>query len=109
MEHTLWSCVMAVLTILYAIYFKRNKKKQRYIYLLACLLGGILCILSIFNDTFDSYSSIYVGISCICYTYYDNKKNPVSKMTTAHASSLQGYVGGVGLILYGVLTLFVSD
>ena len=40
------------------------------------------------------------------YNYYDNKRNPVSKMTNAYISSLQGYVAGLGLLLYGIMSLW---
>lgn len=69
------------------------------------LCGITLGILNIVFQKYDAYTSIYLGIICSCYTYYDNKQNPVSKRTNAYISSLQGYVAGIGFLLYGLLSL----
>ena len=91
------------------ILFLLKKSRNRKVFWYFChvwILGGItLGILNIVFQKYDAYTSIYLGIICSCYTYYDNKQNPVSKRTNAYISSLQGYVAGIGFLLYGLLSL----
>lgn len=83
----------------------RNRKVFWYFCHVWILCGITLGILNIVFQKYDAYTSIYLGIICSCYTYYDNKQNPVSKRTNAYISSLQGYVAGIGFLLYGLLSL----
>ena len=83
----------------------RNRKVFWYFCHVWILCGITLGILNIVLQKYDAYTSIYLGIICSCYTYYDNKQNPVSKRTNAYISSLQGYVAGIGFLLYGLLSL----
>lgn len=85
---------------------KKQKQKSILVFFHVWILCGItLGILNIVFQKYDAYTSIYLGIICSCYTYYDNKQNPVSKRTNAYISSLQGYVAGIGFLLYGLLSL----
>ena len=70
------------------------------------MYGIILAITNIIVQKYDAYCSMFLGFLCSCYNYYDNKRNPVSKMTNAYISSLQGYVAGLGLLLYGIMSLW---
>lgn len=83
----------------------RNRKVFWYFCHVWILCGITLGILNIVFQKYDAYTSIYLGVICSCYTYYDNKQNPVSKRTNAYISSLQGYVAGIGFLLYGLLSL----
>lgn len=107
MVHLLWGCVLLISCTF--ILFLLKKSRNRKVFCFFChvwILGGItLGILNIVFQKYDAYTSIYLGIICSCYTYYDNKQNPVSKRTNAYISSLQGYVAGVGFLLYGLLSL----
>ena len=91
------------------ILFLLKKSRNRNVFWYFChvwiLCGITLGILNIVFQKYDAYTSIYLGIICSCYTYYDNKQNPVSKRTNAYISSLQGYVAGIGFLLYGLLSL----
>ena len=70
------------------ILFLLKKSRNRKVFWYFChvwILGGItLGILNIVFQKYDAYTSIYLGIICSCYTYYDNKQNPVSKRTNAY-------------------------
>lgn len=91
--------------ILFLLKKSRNRKVFWYFCHVWILCGITLGILNIVFQKYDAYTSIYLGIICSCYTYYDNKQNPVSKRTNAYISSLQGYVAGIGFLLYGLLSL----
>ena len=73
--------------------------------LIGVLCGVILAITNIIVQKYDAYCSVFLGILYSCYNYYDNKRNPVSKMTNAYISLFQGYVAGLGLLLYGIMSL----
>ena len=94
---------------LYIYSLSPKKSRNRNVFWYFChvwiLCGITLGILNIVFQKYDAYTSIYLGIICSCYTYYDNKQNPVSKRTNAYISSLQGYVAGIGFLLYGLLSL----
>ena len=92
---------------IYSLSPKKKQKQKSILVFLPCriLCGITLGILNIVFQKYDAYTSIYLGIICSCYTYYDNKQNPVSKRTNAYISSLQGYVAGIGFLLYGLLSL----
>ena len=61
------------------ILFLLKKSRNRKVFWYFChvwILGGItLGILNIVFQKYDAYTSIYLGIICSCYTYYDNKQN----------------------------------
>ena len=107
MLHLLWGCVLLISCtfILFLLKKSRNRKVFWYFCHVWILCGITLGILNIVFQKYDAYTSIYLGIICSCYTYYDNKQNPVSKRTNAYISSLQGYVAGIGFLLYGLLSL----
>ena len=107
MVHLLWGCVLLISCsfILFLLKKSRNRKVFWYFCHVWILCGITLGILNIVFQKYDAYTSIYLGIICSCYTYYDNKQNPVSKRTNAYISSLQGYVAGIGFLLYGLLSL----
>ena len=95
MIHLVWGFSLLFSSILVFFYFKKNNRvTAKYLCLFGALIGAILGILNIF-----------IGVLCIFFTYYDNKKHPVSKITNAYISSLQGYVAGIGLLLYGIFHL----
>ena len=102
-----WGCVLLIscIFILFLLKKSRNRKVFWYFCHVWILCGITLGILNIVFLKYDAYTSIYLGIICSCYTYYDNKQNPVSKRTNAYISSLQGYVAGIGFLLYGLLSL----
>ena len=108
MVHLLWGCVLLISCtfILFLLKKSRNRKVFWYFCHVWILCGITLGILNIVFQKYDAYTSIYLGIICSCYTYYDNKQNPVSKRTNAYISSLQGYVAGIGFLLYGLLSLW---
>lgn len=101
----IWSCILLLCCIFaFALLLeKRNRNILWHFCQLGIICGVLLAIVNIIVQEYDAYCSIFIGVLCICYTYYDNKQNPVSKMTNAYISSLQGYVAGVGLILYGLI------
>lgn len=107
MVHLLWGCVLLISCtfILFLLKKSRNRKVFWYFCHVWILCGITLGILNIVLQKYDAYTSIYLGIICSCYTYYDNKQNPVAKRTNAYISSLQGYVAGIGFLLYGLLSL----
>ncbi len=106
MIHLVWGFSLLFSSILVFFYFKKdNRVTAKYLCLFGALIGAILGILNIFVQKYDGYCSICIGILCIFFTYSDNKKHPVSKITNAYISSLQGYVAGIGLLLYGIFHL----
>ena len=106
MIHLAWGFSLLFSSTLVFFYFKKdNRVTAKYLCLFGALIGAILGILNIFVQKYYSYCSICIGVLCIFFTYYDNKRHPVSKRTNAYISSLQGYVAGVGLLLYGIFHL----
>ena len=77
MVHLLWGCVLLISCTF--ILFLLKKSRNRKVFWYFChvwILGGItLGILNIVFQKYDAYTSIYLGIICSCYTYYDNKQN----------------------------------
>lgn len=104
MMHIMWGCGVLLSSIFILILLKKRQLKSNYrlFYLIGLLIGLVIGSVNIFTQKYDNYCSIYIGILCCCYTYFD--KNTYSKGTNAYISSLQGYVGGVGFILYGLFT-----
>ena len=107
MVHLLWGCVLLISCTFFLFLLKKSRNRKVFWYFchVWILCGITLGILNIVFQKYDAYTSIYLGIICSCYTYYDNKQNPVSKRTNAYISSLQGYVAGIGFLLYGLLSL----
>lgn len=103
----MWGCGVLLSSILILILLKKRQRKSNYRHfcLVGLLIGIIIGSINIFTQKYDNYCSIYIGILCCCYTYFDNEKKTYSKWTNAYISSLQGYVGGVGFILYGLFTI----
>ena len=105
MMHIMWGCGVLLSSIFILILLKKRQLMSNYrlFYLIGLLIGLVIGSVNIFTQKYDNYCSIYIGILCCCYTYFD--KNTYSKWTNAYISSLQGYVGGVGFILYGLFTM----
>lgn len=103
----MWGCGVLLSSILILILLKKRQRKSNYRHfcLVGLLIGIVIGSINIFTQKYDNYCSIYIGILCCCYTYFDNEKKTYSKWTNAYISSLQGYVGGVGFILYGLFTI----
>lgn|SRR5574344_2854227 len=107
MIHLIWGISLMFSCILMFILLHReiSRGSFKYYYLLGLLIGVILGAINIFVQKYDAYCSMCIGALCSYYTYCDNKKHPVSKMTNAYISSLQGYVAGIGFLLYGIFHL----
>lgn len=107
MIHLVWGFSLLFSSIFVFLLFQKkdNRVTVKYLCLFGASIGAILGILNIFVQKYDSYCSICIGVLCIFFTYYDNKKHPVSKITNAYISSLQGYVAGIGFLLYGIFHL----
>ena len=102
-----WSCTLLFSCVFILIIMRKTKVNILWLFcLIGVLCGIILAITNIIVQKYDAYCSMFLGILCSCYNYYDNKRNPVSKMTNAYISSLQGYVAGLGLLLYGIMSLW---
>ena len=101
-----YKALNTIISILIIIRFRKcNNYMIKFLINLVCIIGITVGVLNIIVQKYDPFCSMYLGVACCFYTYYDNKKNPVSPMTTAWVSSLEGYVAGFGLILYGYFSL----
>lgn len=107
MIHLLWGSVLFVGSIFILVILMKNRNRSVFLYffLIWILCGIVLGVINIIFQRYDAYCSMYLGVVSSCYTFYDNRQYPVSKKTNAYISSLQGNVAGMGLLLYGILSL----
>ena len=107
-EHSLWSCILLVSCAITAIFLKNRTSKKPFMRLckLGVLCGLLLGVTNIIAQKYDALCSIYLGLLLFGFTYYDNKRHPVSPWSNAYVSQLSGYVAGIGLILYGILSFY---
>ena len=74
------------------------------IFAITCVCLGIYCIIS---NQYDELCAIIFGIAFTVFTYKDKDEFPPS-FTINYINYLQGYVAGLGSILYGLAKIFLE-
>ena len=102
MAYLIWSFLLLSFSLMLIIYASKREIIARIGFILA-LAGIVASIVNFITHHHIGVCSIIFGLYCMLWTYQDNKDHPVSKGTNTYISQLQGYVAGVGFILYGLM------
>lgn len=78
-----------------------------YIYGIASLIGLFLGVISFFYYMCHALCAILFGLMYFIDIYKGQKRNPVSKWSSAYALVIQGYGFGIVCIFYGVMVILL--